>query len=230
MTISDLPVKQATAKAAKPYKGMAMEGMIATWYARNTKQGREFDALARRIGELLPAGSQVLEMAPGPGYLAVELAKFGRYQVSGLDISKSFVEIARANAQQAGVAVDFQLGNAAEMPFAGDTFDFIVCCAAFKNFSEPVQAISEQYRVLKPGGRALIVDLRRNASADGITREIEGMNLNWFNRLLTQATFKFMLLKNAYTPDEIRGLVAQTNFGQCDIRLDPIGMEIWLQK
>jgi ubiquinone/menaquinone biosynthesis C-methylase UbiE len=230
MTTSNLPADQMAPKAVKPYKGMAMEGLIATWYAKNTRQGREFDTLARRIGEMLPAGSRLLEVAPGPGYLAVEVAKFGRYEVLGLDISKSFVEIAQANAQQAGVAADFRLGNASAMPFAAEMFDFIVCCAAFKNFTEPVQAISEMNRVLKPGGRALIIDLRRDASPDGIAREVNGMNLNWFNRLLTWATFKFMLLKNAYTPDEIRRLVAQTNFGQCEIRLDPIGMEIWLQK
>jgi hypothetical protein len=39
-----------------------------------------------------------------------------------------------------------------------------------------------------------------------------------------------MLLKNAYTPNEIRQLVAQTKFRQCDIRTDSVGMEIWLTK
>ncbi len=50
------------------------------------------------------------------------------------------------------------------MPFESETFDFLLCRAAFKNFTEPLQALREMCRVLKPGGRALIIDLRRDTS------------------------------------------------------------------
>ena len=93
--------------AAKPYKGMGMEGMIARWYARNTQKSLpQFQKEARQIAESLPQGSAVLEVAPGPGYLSVELAKFG-LKVVGLDISHTFVKIANENAAKAGVSVDF---------------------------------------------------------------------------------------------------------------------------
>ena len=65
---------------AKAYKGMAMEGPIARWYTKNTRNGRGFDELAARIRSLVPAGGSVLEVAPGPGYLAIELAKPTRWQ------------------------------------------------------------------------------------------------------------------------------------------------------
>jgi len=230
MTTQRLQTKQPAPKAAKPYKGLAMEGMIATWYAKNTRHGREFDTLANRVRAILPNGSRLLEVAPGPGYLAIELAKSGQYTVVGLDISKSFVEIAQTNAKQAGVTVEFRHGNASAMPFDAATFDFIICCAAFKNFTEPVQAIREMERVLKPGGQALINDLRHNASPAEINAHVEQMGLNWFNRRLTKLVFKHTLLKNAYTPADIRCFVAQTNFGQCEIHEDAIGMDIWLKK
>ena len=120
---------------AKAYKGLGMEGAIATWYTKNT--GRDlnrFKETARVVAELAPPGAEVLEVAPGPGYLSIELARRG-YRVTAVDISKSFVRIAREHAKKAGVAVDVKLGNAAQMPFADATFDFIVCVAAFKNFS-----------------------------------------------------------------------------------------------
>ena len=230
MTTDRLRPLPPVTKAAKPYKGLAMEGLIATWYAKNTRQGREFNTLAGQINSILPTDSQILEVAPGPGYLAVELAKLGKYTVSGLDISKTFVDIANANAHQAGVQVDFRQGNAAAMPFADRTFDFIVCCAAFKNFTEPVQAISEMERVLKPGGQALINDLRKDASLAIIDAHIAGMGLNWLNRIFTKFVFRHTLLKNAYTPAQIRNFVTQTKFGECEIREDGIGMEIWLRK
>ena len=77
---------------AKAYRGMGMEGGIARWYAKNTLRDMdEFKKLAGRLWEMLPAGGDILEIAPGPGYLSVELARQSRYRVTGLDISKTFV-------------------------------------------------------------------------------------------------------------------------------------------
>jgi ubiquinone/menaquinone biosynthesis C-methylase UbiE len=214
----------------KAYKGIAMEGVIATWYAKNARRDEEFKRYARLVSEAAPAGSRVLEVAPGPGYLSIELAKPGKYQVTGLDISKTFVDIARTNARQASVQVDFRYGNASDMPFVDETFDFIICTAAFKNFTRPVRAIAEMYRVLRSDGTALIVDLRRDASRAAVNQMVDEMGLNRVNTLFTKWAFKGMLLKNAHTPDEIRRFVSQTSFQECDIHADAVGMEIWLRK
>jgi ubiquinone/menaquinone biosynthesis C-methylase UbiE len=203
----------AQVSTAKPYKGWGMEGAVAKWYAGLTKKSMEdFKALARRTAEQIAPQSNVLEVAPGPGYFAIELAKLGDYKITGLDISKSFVEIARGNAEKAGVRVDFRRGNASSMPFARETFDFIVCSAAFKNFSEPKRALEEMYGVLKPGGRALIIDLRKDASSESINEAVDGMRLSATNRLITRMTFRFMLLKRAYTKKGFEELVAQQSF------------------
>src|SRR6266540_2420572 len=164
MPSHNLQTQPPASKAAKPYKGMAMEGMIARWYTNIRQQDAELEPVVRQVSDLLPAGSRILEVAPGPGYLAIELARLGTYRVVGLDISKSFVQMAAENAAKAGVQVTFQHGNASAMPFESDAFDLVVCRAAFKNFSEPVQALNEMYRVLKRGGKAVIIDLRRDAS------------------------------------------------------------------
>jgi ubiquinone/menaquinone biosynthesis C-methylase UbiE len=215
----------------KGYKGLPLEGFLARWYARNTaKDMAAFRQLAAALAARLPRGCDVLEVAPGPGYLAIELARLGPYRIAGLDISASFVQIARAKAKQAGVAGEIHHGHAAQMPFGADTIDFIICRAAFKNFTEPVQAIREMHRVLKLGGTALIIDLRGDASPENIRTAVSSMSLSTVNRLMTQATFKYFLLKNAYTGAQIRQMVAQTPFAGCDIREDTIGMEIWLEK
>ena len=226
-----MAVNTAGSKVNKGYKGMAMEGLIATWYARITRSRiAEQRELAHRIAERVPVGSHVLEVAPGPGYLSIELAKLAKYEVTGLDISETFVKIERQNAAEAGVKVDFNHGDATTMPFDDNSFDFAVCVAAFKNFTQPVQVLNEFYRILKPGGTALIVDLRRDASIEDIDEEVKKMKLNSLNSLFTKLTFRQFLLKNAYTGGEIDALVAKTNFKHCDIQSDLIGMEIRLEK
>src|SRR5215208_4221309 len=178
--------------------------------------------MAKQLVEKIPADGKVLEIAPGPGYFCIELAKLGKYQITGLDISKSFVEIARENAAEAGVKVDFREGNASAMPFKDNTFDFTFCQAAFKNFSEPVKAIAEMHRVLRPGGVSVISDLRRDAAPAEIEREVKGMGLGPVNRFTVRWTFDQMLLKSAYSVDEMKTMISQTPFEKCKIKIDGI--------
>ncbi len=215
----------------KAYKGLPMEGFIATWYAKTTlKDLKRHKLMAKQLVEKIPANGKVLEIAPGPGYFCIELAALGNYQITGLDISKSFVEIARKNAVEAGRKIDFREGNASAMPFKDNTFDFTFCQAAFKNFSQPVRAIAEMYRVLRPGGLSVIADLRNDASAEEIEREIKGMGLGWFNEVMVRWTFKQMLLKSAYSVDEMRSMISQTPFGKGRIDVNGVGFQVWLVK
>jgi ubiquinone/menaquinone biosynthesis C-methylase UbiE len=215
----------------KAYKGLPMEGVIASWYAKTTfKDVKRHKLMAKQLVEKIPANGKVLEIAPGPGYFCIELAKLGNYQITGLDISKSFVEIARKNAAEAGLKIDFQEGNASAMPFEDNTFDFTFCQAAFKNFSEPVKAIAEMYRVLRPGGLSILSDLRRDASAEDIEREIQGMGLGRINQMVVRWTFRNMLLKSAYSADEMKSMVARTPFSQYKINVDGIGFQVLLEK
>ena len=216
---------------AKAYKGMAMEGPIASWYAKITlKDIQRHKLMAAQLLKKIPAGGRVLEIAPGPGNFCIELSKLGKFQITGLDISKSFVEISQKNAAAAGVKAEFRQGDAADMPFQENSFDFLFCQAAFKNFSQPVKAIAEMHRVLRPGGIGVISDLRRDASKTEIDQEVSGMGLDPLNRLFTRWTFNAMLLKNAYSVDEMKSMVARTPFGTCRIETTGIGFQVWLEK
>ena len=213
----------------KGYKGLGMEGFIASWYARQTaKDIDEFRSTAQRLAPQIKAGARVLEIAPGPGYLAIELARLTGCRMIGLDISKTFVEIATENADKAGVNVCFDQGDAADLPYPGDVFDFIVCRAAFKNFSRPLAALDEMYRVLKPGGSALIIDLRKDFSPGEIDDYVRGKGA--INAALIKLTFNTMLKKRAFTQEGITQLASQSQFRGGDLRLDAIGFELTLRK
>lgn len=215
----------------KAYKGMGMEGSVARWYEKTTRRDMdEYRREAQRFAAMLPGGSEVLEVAPGPGFLSIEMAKAGKLRVTGLDISKTFVEIARRNADTVGVHVDFRNGNAAHMPFGDESFDFLVCRAAFKNFSEPVKALAEMRRVLRPGGKGVIIDLRRDVPMAEIRKYVDGLGLSFLSRLFTLLTFRFMLLKRAYTVQQFEDMLRKVPFAGTRIEMNAIGMEVWMER
>jgi ubiquinone/menaquinone biosynthesis C-methylase UbiE len=214
--------------STKGYRGVAMEGSIARWYTRT--RGTESQlALWRRQAldatrDLLPA-ADILEVAPGPGYFAVELAKVDGMRVTALEISRTFVEIAAENARRAGVSVRIQQGDAARMPFPDRSFDRVLCQAAFKNFSRPQAAVNEMYRVLRPGGTAWIEDMRHDATNQAIRREVDEMELPGFRAFMTVRALK-SLRGRAYTAAGFEDFARASPFRACDIRLTPIGLEV----
>jgi len=88
-----------------------MEGSIARWYEKTTRKDMaEFRQLAARIANIVPADGDILEVAQA-GFLMIELAKMNRFRVTGLDISKTFVDLARKKADELGVKVNFEHGT-----------------------------------------------------------------------------------------------------------------------
>jgi ubiquinone/menaquinone biosynthesis C-methylase UbiE len=213
--------------ARKPYRGISMEGGLATWYAKITrKDSNEFERLARELTRDLPVNARVLEIAPGPGYLSVALAKLGPFKITGLDISQSFVRMASEYAKRESVTARFIHGSASDIPLEDGMFDLVVCRAAFKNFSEPLKALNEMHRVLKPGGRAIIIDLRKDASWEEIVAYVDGLHISRANTWMTKFTFKHMLLKRAYTEGQMISLASESDFKSCEIKKARVGMEI----
>jgi ubiquinone/menaquinone biosynthesis C-methylase UbiE len=214
------------------FKGPEMEGGVARHYAKLRRSGNQIEEYRKQAAQLtkgLPAGAKVLEVAPGPGYLAVEMARLGRVQVTGLDISRTFVQIGNENAREAGVSIDFHQGDAAVMPFEAEVFDLIVCQAAFKNFMHPISALDEMYRVLRSGGRAVIQDMSHDASHADINEEVRKMQLGWLSTFTTKATLE-MLRRRAWSPIRFERLVAESKFRTCEITKDGIGLDVRLHK
>ena len=214
----------------KAYKGMGMEGSTARWYDRTTRKDMpEFKTLAQRIASALPPTAQVLEVAPGPGFLSIELAKRG-LQVRAVDISKTFVELARRNAAAEGVDARFELGNAAALPVEDASVDFVVCRAAFKNFTEPLKALREMRRVLRPGGKALLIDMRRDASMAEVKQYVEGLGVSRLNRWFMLFVFRHMLIKRAYPLEQFRRMAIEAGWNQLQIDTSRMGFEAWFSK
>ncbi len=208
-----------------------MEGGPARWYAKlrgTESQMAEYRKMAVVLTEGLPQGADILEVAPGPGYMGVELARRGM-AVTGLDISKTAVEIASDYARSQGSTARFRQGDVSAMPFAAQSFDRIVCQAAFKNFAEPLQALDEMHRVLRTGGVAVIQDMWGGATAAAIRVEVDRMRLSRGNAFMTRTTLTW-LRRRAYTRERFAELARRSAFGGAEISTEGLGIEVRLTK
>ena len=220
-----------TTAMPKPHGDRAIEGIMAKWYAANTAEMmKDYVDLARRVAAELPEGSRVLEVAPGPGYFCTELAKLGQYSITGMDISRTFVRMAQQRADAAGLKANFVHGSASNIPFPAASFDLLLCRAAFKNFAQPVPALREMCRVLSPGGRGLIIDMKGDATAESLNQAVDNMGVRGLNKLMTKLAFRTTLVRSAYTRAQFEAMLAEVPFSRFEIREEAIGLEITMYK
>jgi ubiquinone/menaquinone biosynthesis C-methylase UbiE len=108
----------------------------------------------------LRSGMQVLDVGCGPGTITVGLAEgVAPGAVIGIDLQLSQIEQARALAVERGVAnVRFEVGDAYRLPFADHSFDAVFAHTVLMHLREPVRALAEMRRVLRPGGIAGVRD------------------------------------------------------------------------
>jgi ubiquinone/menaquinone biosynthesis C-methylase UbiE len=221
----------AIMRVGRKVKDLGITGYFTRWYDKNTREKRigEMQEYANEAKRHLTDNANVLEVAPGPGYFSIELAKMGNYHITGMDISADFVEICKTNAKRENVSVNFLQGNVSKMPFEDNTFNFIFCSAAFKNFKEPVMAMREIYRVLKTDGVALIVDMNHDISKETLNEAAAKSSNPGFERWFMKMTFKG-LCKGAYSRKELEDMIKQTTFTKNEIKESGIGFYIYLYK
>ncbi len=116
---------------------------------------------ATRAALALGQGEKVLDIGSGPGLLACEMAaEVGAAgSVDGIDPSESMLAIARGRRPPEGAAeVRFVVGDACELPFGSETFDAAVATQVYEYVQDMPAALGEAFRVLRPGGRLLVLD------------------------------------------------------------------------
>jgi demethylmenaquinone methyltransferase/2-methoxy-6-polyprenyl-1,4-benzoquinol methylase len=105
----------------------------------------------------LAAGGRALDVATGTGDLAVALAeRVGPSgEVVGSDFSEAMLELARAKAPE----LRFETANALDLPYEDDSFDAATVGFGARNFSDLAQGLSEMTRVVRPGGRVVVLEI-----------------------------------------------------------------------
>ncbi|MDM7912264.1 MAG: methyltransferase domain-containing protein [Methanotrichaceae archaeon] len=116
-----------------------------------------------------PKKLKILDVGTGPGIVALMLAELG-HDVTGVDFSSEMLEAARKNAAACNLSVDFRRGDAEELPIASSSYDAVVSRYVLWTIPDPMRAIYEWKRVLRPGGKIVIVDGNWYSNEDSIKR------------------------------------------------------------
>jgi ubiquinone/menaquinone biosynthesis C-methylase UbiE len=199
---------------------------------------QQYDQMMRRMRdkgwletkEILNAGivqGLALEVGPGPGYLGLEwLKNTQEASLKGLEISPAMISIAERNAREYGLElrVQYVKGDALEMLFDDDTFDAVFTNGSLHEWANPVKVFDEIHRVLKPGGKYCISDLRRD------------MNplVKWFMKAVTKPKEirpgLTSSLKAAYTVPELDAILSESCFQGGATKQNLMGLVITGQK
>jgi len=189
--------------------------------------------IANDIVEKTKSGT-ILDLGSGPGYLSIEVAKRApSLQVYGIDLSRKMVQIARHHAK--GVEnVQFEFGNAADLPFEDDSIDFIVSTGSLHHWKRPAKVFNECCRVLKNCGEAWIYDCCYDAlkkEADKVKKQY-GFYGFWIYQILTKlkVTKLHGFSKEEYE-SKIKAILDQTRFRDSyRMELTDMWMKITLKK
>lgn len=162
------------AEQIRPYKSEEQKSVqvrrmfdkIAFAYDKlNRLMSLGFDKQWRKkgIAYLQPFAPQlILDIATGTGDLAIAMRhKLNAKQVTGADISEGMMKIGREKAKEAGYAdsVVFEQQDCLSLTYTDNTFDAVTAAFGVRNFEDIEKGISEMYRVLKPGGHIMILEL-----------------------------------------------------------------------
>lgn len=170
--------------------------------------------------------SRVLDLCCGTGDLSLDIARLAenKLEMFGLDFSDPMLEIARRKAQEAGINVNFVNGDASNLPFPDNYFDCVGISFAFRNltYRHPNMSrhLSEIFRVLRPGGRFVIVE--SSQPANPIIRFLDHLYIRTFvyltGVLISRNRGAYSYLKNSsinfYSPEELTEILIATGYRQ----------------
>ncbi len=165
----------------------------------------------------------VLEVGSGPGYLGIDwLLQTTHTRLVGLDICSDMVAIAGKHTREFGLAdrAVHLLGSADAIPFEDSVFEAVFTSRSLHEWLNPQIVFTELWRVLKPGGKLYVSDLRRDLSHKAC---------NFLNQRITSDLIRETLkasIRAAYTMNDITAVLANAELDECNVVETLFGLQV----
>jgi len=143
--------------------------------------------LIKMFEDALDGCHEVLDVGCGAGCLAVPLAK--KFEVHGLDFSKEMLNLAARRSGESDVKVNLNHGDSQAMPFDDNFFDGAYCKFALWPLKDPEKALREMIRVVRPGGRVVIMEVDRKKKYEGHKMSFKSKIFYSIYRIITRTLF-----------------------------------------
>ncbi len=152
--------------------------------------GRAYDRISETIADsiehcvlrLAPRpGEHILDVATGTGWAARRVAARGAL-VTGIDLGEDLIAAARAAAADAGLSIDFRVGDAGKLPFADHSFDAVISTCGVMFVRDPEAAAGELARVCKRGGRIALTTWPADGTIAGLLSSCSPTRLRHLSR------------------------------------------------
>ena len=189
-------------------------------FARNMRD-KGYNGVEDMIASGINNGD-VLEVGPGPGFVGLELArKIKPHTMTALEISPAMIEVAKKNAAEYGIRVNYVLGNAIQMPFTDNSFDSVISNGSLHEWESPIQCFNEIARVLRTGGTYCITDMRRDVSS------LKKNMIYYSTKPKEMRPGYLSSLNAAYTRTEIIELLRNSNLKHAHVKNQFFGLCIY---
>lgn len=189
----------------------------------------------RRLAQLCgnaPQGSVFLDVGTGTARLLLKMAPqkaFAPLRLIGSDYFAEMTSIAEKNVAEAGLKEKIEIiqADAHSLPFLAGSVRHVFSRSTVHHWEDPVKALQEMHRVLKPGGAAMIYEINREASSEAMAR---------FNEARRNAQVEDSRREEKYTPDEVWQFVKAAGLDACSELVAPkmgfmsLGMELTINK
>jgi ubiquinone/menaquinone biosynthesis C-methylase UbiE len=205
---------------------------------------KHYQLVAADIGQLCRQG-RLLDIGTGPGWLLLAVKKqLPDIELTGIDIAPAMVALAQKNLTAAGKGdcpssgppqaagtvpftstVAICQGSASTLSFPDNHFDMVVSTASMHHWPAPVESFNEIYRVLKPGGSALIYDLVRN-----VPKPIAQQLRREFGLFPVVALWLHSFEEPFYTTDGLLAIAKKSSFQTADLQFTGGLCRLKLQK
>jgi ubiquinone/menaquinone biosynthesis C-methylase UbiE len=197
---------------------------------RGANVDRQYAEIAAEIAARCP-GDRLLEVGMGPGrVLALLHGLAPNVALHGLDVSDAMVR--RCRQRLGPIPADLRVGSIRRTDYPDGAFDLVTCSGSLYLWDEPVACLDEVFRILRPGGLALLFESHRDVDREAVRAALDRVlaGERWLRRQLGRR-FLLRQLDMAYTTDEINSIVAASRFA-ASAAVEPItlaGLPIMLR-